>query len=97
MPAMAGPDFERRVIRVIRGLKPGEVVSYGEVAAEAGFPGAARAVGNLLRQGIDVPWWRVVRADGRLVAPSMTEQARRLRAEGVRVVDGRVRPGRAGP
>jgi methylated-DNA-protein-cysteine methyltransferase-like protein len=96
-PGPTAGSFEDRVRRVIGDLRPGQVISYGEVAAEAGFPGAARAVGNLLRLGLpDVPWWRVVRADGRVVAPSAAEQIRRLRAEGVVVEDGRVRRGRAG-
>ena len=39
-----------------------------EVAAQAGYPGAARAVGNVLARRDDVPWWRVVTADGRRAA-----------------------------
>ena len=90
---MAGPDFEDAVCAVVGALCPGEVVSYGEVAAEAGRPGAARAVGRLLARGLHgVPWWRVVRADGSVVCPAAVEQVRRLAAEGVRVVDGRIRP-----
>lgn len=76
---------------VLSRLKPGDVVSYGEVAEEAGFPRAARAVGNLLAaSGGELPWWRVVRADGSLAAHKRAEQARRLEAEGVRVSGGRV-------
>lgn len=86
-------DFETAVLGVLRQLGPGEVVTYGEVAEEAGFPGAARAVGNVLRGGNDVPWWRVVTATGRLVPGNELEHARRLRAEGVTVSDGRVRGG----
>ncbi len=84
--------FADRVTAVLRALGPGDVVSYGEVAAEAGAPGAARAVGNLLRHGLpdDVPWWRVVRSDGRLVCQAAAEQAARLAAEGVTVREGRV-------
>lgn len=85
-------DFEQRVDAVLRALHPGDVVTYGEVATEAGSPGAARAVGMLLaRSGADYPWWRVVAAGGRLVPGHEGEQARRLGAEGVTVVDGRVR------
>ena len=40
-------DFETRVREVVAALGPGQVMSYGEVAVEAGHPGAARAVGNL--------------------------------------------------
>lgn len=87
-------ELEEAVAEVIGGLRAGDVVSYGWVAAEAGYPGRARAVGRFLRgQDDDLPWWRVVRADGRLVAPSAHEQAARLREEGVEVIDGRVRMG----
>lgn len=86
--------FEASVEAVLRGLQPGDVVTYGEVALEAGFPGAARAVGTFLaRSGGEFAWWRVVRAGGRLVPGHEVEQARRLRAEGVTVVDNRVRQG----
>ncbi|MEO6987202.1 MAG: MGMT family protein [Aquihabitans sp.] len=84
--------FEEAVAEVLTGLVPGDVVTYGEVAAEAGFPGAARAVGTLLgRSGGQFPWWRVVNATGRLVPGLEDEHATRLRAEGVPVTDGRVR------
>ena len=72
-------------------LRPGDVVTYGEVAAEAGYPGAARAVGTLLaRSGGAYPWWRVVAASGRLVPGHEREQARLLAAEGVELRRGRV-------
>ena len=74
---------------VIGSLEPGELTTYGEVADEAGFPGAARAVGNLLRASSGLPWWRVVTTEGRLVPGNEPEHAQRLRAEGIRVVDGR--------
>lgn len=87
------PDgsFEKAVIEAISRLGPGEVASYGEIAQEAGFPGAARAVGNVLRTSEGLPWWRVIRSDGSLAATNRTEQARRLRAEGVNVRNGKVR------
>ena len=106
----AGDRFEDQVLAVLRALTPGEVVTYGEVAAEAGFPGAARAVGRILatsgEQGI--PWWRVVTSTGRLVPGHEAEHARRLRAEGAEVRGNRVlgatgarrqvsRPGRPSP
>lgn len=88
--------FERDVRAVLRRLRPGEVVTYGEVAEEAGHPGAARAVGALLAAGREpVPWWRVVTAGGRLVPGHEAEHARRLAAEGVAVDGGRVRRGNA--
>ena len=87
--------FATRVAEVLGALAPGDVVTYGDVAAEAGYPGAARAVGTLLRRGIDgVPWWRVVGADGAIVCRHSEEQRARLVAEGVTVVAGRVRPWR---
>jgi methylated-DNA-protein-cysteine methyltransferase-like protein len=85
-------DFEQHVRRVLARLHPGEVATYGEVAEEAGYPGAARAVGGVLARCEGLPWWRVVTADGRLVPGHETEHARRLAAEGVRVARGRVVP-----
>lgn len=88
---MAPSDFHDRVTRVVASLPPGEVSTYGEVAREAGAPGAARAVGNLLRgSGGRLPWWRVVAADGRLVPGIEAEHRERLVAEGVEVRAGRV-------
>ncbi len=86
-------DFERAVAEVLDDLGPGDIVTYGEVAAEAGYPGAARAVGSVLgRSDGQFPWWRVVTASGRLVPGHEREQTSRLREEGVTVRKGRVDP-----
>jgi methylated-DNA-protein-cysteine methyltransferase related protein len=89
-------EFVERVRAVVADLGPGEVATYGEVAEEAGAPGAARAAGTVLARSEGLPWWRVVHADGRLVRGHQAEQARRLRAEGVRVRNGRVTAGALG-
>jgi methylated-DNA-protein-cysteine methyltransferase-like protein len=82
----AGSAFERDVLTVLRSLHKGDVVTYGEVALEAGYPGRSRAVGALLSRGTHrVPWWRVVNASGRLVPGHEVAQAERLRREGVAV------------
>ena len=95
---MTASGFDDDVARVLARLRPGDVVTYGEVAAEAGHPGAARAVGHFLaRSDGDQPWWRVVTSTGRLVPGHEADHARRLRAEGVEVDrrTGRVRFGRS--
>lgn len=85
-------DFEPRVIEVLERLEPGDVLTYGEVAAEAGFPGAARAVGTLLRTtDAEVPWWRIVGSGGYLRSGNPALQARLLAGDGVLVVNGRVK------
>lgn len=86
-------DFERAVGQVLDQLEPGDLVTYGDVAAEAGYPGAARAVGSVLRRssGGMFPWWRVIGASGKLLTGHEKEQTTRLKAEGIDVVDGRVR------
>ena len=83
--------FEEAVDCELRSLRTGDVVTYGEVATEAGYPGAARAVGRFLADTDGTyPWWRVVMASGRLAPGKEREQARRLRAEGVVARRGRV-------
>lgn len=82
--------FVDAVIEVLRKTKPGEVMTYGEVAEEAGYPGAARAVGNVLRRVDGLPWWRIVTSTGRLTPGHEARQAELLRGEKVVVRNGRV-------
>lgn len=58
--------FSCSVIKVVKNIPTGKTMSYGEVARRAGFPGAARAVGSLMKNNHDkdVPCHRVIRADG---------------------------------
>lgn len=59
-------NFTERVRAVVRSIPKGKTMSYGLVAARAGRPGAARAVGTIMSKNDDpsVPCHRVVRADG---------------------------------
>ena len=95
-PGPPGPRTPRppRVGAVVANLAPGEVLTYAEVATEAGHPGAAQAVANVLRRVEDLPWWRVIPTGGRLYRTHVRVQAPLLRAEGVAVDDdGRVGAG----
>ena len=77
---------------MIRSLREGEVVTYGDIAADAGYPRMSRLVGRLLAiTDDDLPWWRVVNSVGRLVPGNEREQTALLKAEGVKVADGRVK------
>lgn len=87
-----------RVYQLVRGIPRGRVMTYGQVARSVGVPRGARAVGWALRalprsQERRVPWHRVVGADGRISLRNGTGplvQRRRLQAEGVRFVGGKV-------
>ncbi|CAA9230734.1 MAG: hypothetical protein AVDCRST_MAG50-1175 [uncultured Acidimicrobiales bacterium] len=92
---MPGTEFAAKVHEVILATNPGDVLTYGQVAALAGRPGAARAVGATLAASTGLPWWRVVQASGRLATGKEAEQARRLAAEGVPVRGDRVSPPRS--
>jgi len=92
-----------RLYAALAQIPPGCVMSYGELAAQAGLGRAARWVGRVLAQLPDdsrLPWHRVLRADGRLGlaadSPSAREQSERLRSEGVLVENGRVNRHRYG-
>lgn len=79
-----------RVRAVVAAIPPGRTRSYGEVAAEAGLR-SARQVGRILAEdGADLPWHRVLRADGSCAPHIAAEQSARLRAEGVLLVGGRL-------
>ena len=63
------PPFHRRVYETVRAIPPGASLSYGEVAAKAEAPGAARAVGQAMRRNpfsILVPCHRVFAAGGKI-------------------------------
>ena len=63
------PPFNRRVYEVARSIPPGGTLSYGQVAASLGAPGAALAVGQALGQNpfpILVPCHRVLAAGGKI-------------------------------
>jgi methylated-DNA-protein-cysteine methyltransferase-like protein len=77
--------FQYAVVEAVRSLGRGELASYAEVAEDIGRPGAGQAVANVLRSAPDVPWWRVVPADGRLYRSHAPVQAPLLEAEGHRV------------
>ena len=84
--------------REVAALPRGSVSTYGGIAARAGLPRRARLVGHALKvapRALALPWHRVVAAGGRIAFPKGSaahrEQCRRLRAEGVEVIRGRVR------
>ena len=87
--------FPARVLHLVRRIPPGRVATYGDIARLAGHPGAARAVGNVMRTAKrpDVPYHRVIAAGGRLGGYGGREALKRalLIAEGVTVVGLRVR------
>ena len=93
---MGVADAER-ILAAVRAIPRGQVASYGEVARRAGLPRRARLAARVLAGNGDpeLPWHRVLRADGRIAFPEgsegFREQALRLRGEGVAVVNGRVR------
>src|SRR5438874_10389573 len=88
-------SFADRVLAAVRRIPPGRVATYGDVADRAGRPGAARAVGNIMRGcgRPDVPCHRVIAAGGRLGGYGGNEVLKRslLAAEGILVSGSRVR------
>jgi methylated-DNA-protein-cysteine methyltransferase-like protein len=91
----ASTSFRARVLAVVRRIPRGRVATYGDVAELAGFPRAARAVGTVMRTCSDpsVPCHRVTGAAGALGGFGQSPQLKRdrLRAEGVTVVERRIR------
>jgi len=87
----------KRIYEAVRQIPAGHVATYGRVAELAGDKKMARAVGNALHRNPDpehIPCFRVVNSKGELSGAfafgGADEQARRLIADGVEVVDGKV-------
>jgi alkylated DNA nucleotide flippase Atl1 len=76
-------DFVELVLTAVEEIPSGEVASYGDIAEKVGR-GGPRQVGQVMSShGAAVPWWRVVRADGRPAHGLEQEAIARLSAEGV--------------
>ncbi len=89
------------ILDIVCTIPQGQVATYGAIARAAGLPGRARLTGYALKhapKALNIPWHRVLGAGGRIVFPRDSshyrEQARRLRAEGVKLRSGRVDPQR---
>lgn len=92
---MNATDFTSRVLAAVRRVPAGRVATYGDIAAAAGRPRAARAVGNIMRRctARGVPCHRVVAAAGRLGGYGGETALKRalLQAEGIGVRASRIR------
>ncbi|GAA5535155.1 MGMT family protein [Deinococcus aluminii] len=81
--------FRERVLALVARIPPGRVMTYGQLALLAGQPGAARQAGyvlNTLAGGGELPWQRVINAQGRVSTHKLgfgDMQERLLEAEGV--------------
>ena len=87
--------FAQRVLDAVDRIPRGRVMSYGDVAEYVGA-GGPRAVGTVMaRWGSEVPWQRVVHADGTCATHKADRQLALLRVEGVPIRGGRVDMSRA--
>jgi len=76
-------SFFEQVYQVVAVIPPGRVATYGQIAAFLGNPRAARTVGWALHStpaGMDLPWHRVINAQGRIGGPPDGYRARQQRA-----------------
>ncbi|MBC6459776.1 MGMT family protein [Actinomadura sp. HBU206391] len=75
-------EFAELVLDVVERIPPGRVMSYGDIAEYLGL-GGPRQVGRVMStQGGGVPWWRVIRADGRPLPGHERRALERYAAEG---------------
>ena len=92
---MSVEDHVARVLDLVARIPSGQVLAYGDVARRLGGLGP-RTVGTVMsRYGSDVPWWRVIRSDGRPPQGLEAEALEHWRAEGTPMVGGLVEGGRA--
>ncbi|ACO47308.1 MGMT family protein [Deinococcus deserti] len=89
MTSTPEPSFRERVLALVTRIPEGRVMTYGQLALLAGQPGAARQAGyvmNTLMGGSDLPWQRVINAQGRVSTHKLgfgDMQEKLLEAEGV--------------
>lgn len=89
MPGVDDATFRQAALEVVARIPEGRVVTYGQLALLAGNPGAARQAGHVLNSlagESDLPWQRVINAQGRVSTHKLgfgDLQERLLQAEGV--------------
>ena len=88
--ATSRQTINEQLWQVVAMIPRGRVCTYGEVARQAGMPGAARRVGKALQDlpsDSRIPWYRVVNSQGRISlpksSPSRSYQRSQLEMEGV--------------
>jgi methylated-DNA-protein-cysteine methyltransferase-like protein len=89
--------FDQAVWQVVARIKPGRVLSYGQVARAAGFPRHSRMVSKAMSRSVDpLPWFRVIRSNNTLAFTVGGETYKKQRAllerEGVRFIGNKVIP-----
>jgi len=87
----------QKIWSVVKRIPKGSVSTYGDVARFAGYPRCARMTGAALRAApitLNLPWYRVINAQGKISFPAGEEKALRqkelLEAEGVVFLSGKV-------
>ena len=83
-------DYAELVLDVVERIPSGRVMTYGDIAEFLGRGGPRQVGAVMSRSGAAVPWWRVIRADGRAVRGLEETALEHLRAEGCPVRNGRV-------
>ena len=91
-------ELARQILSVVCLIPKGHVATYGQVAALAGLPKHARLVGYVLKHlsaGHQVPWHRVINAQGKISLSKLNTQGEniqvlKLMAEEIVVLEGKV-------
>lgn len=83
-------SFEKVIWQIVAAIPAGRIMTYGQVAKQAGYPNHSRQVGRILKKlpnGTKLPWHRVINAQGKISFPEGGEQylrqKERLLNEGV--------------
>lgn len=95
--ALISDNPSKRIYEAVKKIPKGKVATYGQIAAMAGEPKMARAVGNALHKNPDpdnIPCYRIVNSKGKLSGEfafgGAGAQAKLLETDGIRVKDGKV-------
>ncbi|GHC76399.1 hypothetical protein GCM10007079_12690 [Nocardiopsis terrae] len=75
-------DYTEEVLSVVERIPSGRVLSYGDIAEYVGRGGPRQVGAVMSRWGGGVPWWRVVRADGRPAEGHLVRARSHYAAEG---------------
>ena len=89
LPPESGATLQERILALLAQVPPGRVATYGQIAAMAGNPRAARQVARLLHSSSRarrLPWHRIVNRHGQISLPvggGYEEQRSLIQTEGI--------------
>lgn len=85
-------EFTQNIYTILSYMEKGKLITYGQLASQAGYPAHSRHVGKILARlpkETRLPWFRVVNSQGKisLQGDAFIRQKKLLEEDGIKITD----------